>query len=108
MPTVRCRVRWRTTANDDHARIPPSQGQTDGNGRRGRCSCPEHHRLRDGRFVQHVFLRRGRIYWQMSRDELLEAVRDALSDVKHKDRCCSKALRANTNSAESFDDKTVD
>lgn len=30
---------------------------------------------RGGRLVRHVFLRRGRIYWQMSRDELLEETR---------------------------------
>lgn len=28
-----------------------------------------------GKLVRHVFLRRGRIYWQMSRDELLEETR---------------------------------
>jgi len=28
-----------------------------------------------GRLVRHVFLRRGRIFWQQSREELLEAVR---------------------------------
>ncbi len=32
---------------------------------------------RGGRLIRHVFLRRGRIYWQMSRDELLEAARVA-------------------------------
>jgi hypothetical protein len=32
---------------------------------------------RGGRLVRHVFLRRGRVYWQMSRDELLDAVRKA-------------------------------
>lgn len=35
-----------------------------------------------GRFVRHVFLQRGRIYWQMSREELLEAVREALSALE--------------------------
>jgi flavodoxin len=30
---------------------------------------------RGGRFVRHVFLRRGRIFWQQSREELLAAVR---------------------------------
>lgn len=30
---------------------------------------------RGGRLVQHVFLRRGRIFWQMTREELLDAVR---------------------------------
>jgi hypothetical protein len=28
-----------------------------------------------GRLVRHVFLRRGRIFWQKSREELLKAVR---------------------------------
>lgn len=28
-----------------------------------------------GQLIRHVFLRRGRIYWQMSRDELLDAAR---------------------------------
>lgn len=32
---------------------------------------------RGGRLVRHVFLRRGRVYWQMSREELLAAVRKA-------------------------------
>ncbi len=32
---------------------------------------------RGGHLVRHVFLRRGRVYWQMSRDELLDAVRKA-------------------------------
>ena len=31
---------------------------------------------RGGELVRHVFLRRGRIYWQKSREELLEAVRE--------------------------------
>jgi hypothetical protein len=30
---------------------------------------------RGGRLVRHVFLRRGRIFWQMTREELLDAVR---------------------------------
>jgi len=30
---------------------------------------------RGGRFIRHVFLRRGRIFWQMSREEPLKAVR---------------------------------
>ncbi len=30
---------------------------------------------RGGRLIRHVFLRRGRIFWQMSREELLKAVR---------------------------------
>lgn len=32
---------------------------------------------RGGRLIRHAFLRRGRIYWQMSRDELLDAARVA-------------------------------
>jgi hypothetical protein len=28
-----------------------------------------------GRFIRHVFLRRGRIFWQQSRENLLDAVR---------------------------------
>ncbi|MEJ2802542.1 hypothetical protein WAE61_11730 [Comamonadaceae bacterium PP-2] len=35
-----------------------------------------------GRFDRHVFLQRGRIYWQMSREELLAATREALSASK--------------------------
>lgn len=35
---------------------------------------------RGGHFVQHVFLRRGRIYWQTSREELLLEVRMLLSE----------------------------
>jgi hypothetical protein len=31
-----------------------------------------------GRLVRHVFLRRGRIFWQMSREELLRAIRAEL------------------------------
>jgi flavodoxin len=37
---------------------------------------------RGGNLVRHIFLRRGRIYWQMSREELLEAVREALGGLK--------------------------
>ena len=33
---------------------------------------------RGGRFIRHVFLRRGRIFWQMSREELLNAVRSEM------------------------------
>jgi len=36
-------------------------------------------RERGGSFERHVFLRRGRIYWQMSREELLEATRRELA-----------------------------
>lgn len=32
-----------------------------------------------GRFIDHVFLRRGRIFWQMTRDELLSEVRTEMS-----------------------------
>lgn len=35
-----------------------------------------------GRFDRHVFLQRGRIHWQMSREELLAATREALSASK--------------------------
>lgn len=35
-----------------------------------------------GRLVHHVFLRRGRIYWQMSREELLAAVREEMKDLR--------------------------
>ncbi len=35
---------------------------------------------RGGHLVQHVFLRRGRIYWQKSREELLQEVRARLSE----------------------------
>ena len=35
-----------------------------------------------GQFVRHVFFRRGRIYWQMSREELLDAVREALLELR--------------------------
>lgn len=28
-----------------------------------------------GRLIRHVFLRRGRVFWQMGRDELLKTVR---------------------------------
>lgn len=38
--------------------------------------------VRGGNLVRHIFLRRGRIYWQMSREELLEAVREALDELK--------------------------
>ena len=34
-----------------------------------------------GRFLRHVFLRRGRIYWQKSRDELLRAARAEMSTL---------------------------
>lgn len=33
---------------------------------------------RGGHLAHHVFFRRGQIYWQISRDELLDAVREAL------------------------------
>jgi len=35
-----------------------------------------------GRLVRHVFLRRGRIYWQMSREELLAEVREDMKDFR--------------------------
>ena len=35
-----------------------------------------------GRLVRHVFLRRGRIYWQKSREELLQEVRDEIQEFK--------------------------
>ena len=33
---------------------------------------------RGGRLTRHIFLRRGRILWQLSREELLEAIRAEL------------------------------
>lgn len=36
---------------------------------------------RGGRLIQHVFIRRGRIYWQMSREELLDSVRATVSEL---------------------------
>lgn len=33
---------------------------------------------RGGRLTRHIFLRRGRIFWQLSREELLEAIRAEL------------------------------
>ncbi len=35
-----------------------------------------------GRLVRHVFLRRGRIFWQMSREELLKAIRAELETTR--------------------------
>jgi len=35
-----------------------------------------------GRFLRHIFLRRGRIYWQKSREELLKAVRAELGQFR--------------------------
>jgi hypothetical protein len=35
-----------------------------------------------GRLVRHVFLRRGRIFWQQSREELLVAVRAELEALR--------------------------
>ncbi|XAH25435.1 hypothetical protein AAFF27_09645 [Xylophilus sp. GW821-FHT01B05] len=35
-----------------------------------------------GRFVHHVFLRRGRIYWQMSREQLLDEVRAEVNALR--------------------------
>lgn len=32
-----------------------------------------------GHLLQHIFLRRGRIYWQMSREELLDAIRTEMN-----------------------------
>lgn len=37
---------------------------------------------RGGRLIRHVFLRRGRIYWQQSREELLESVRSELRALR--------------------------
>jgi len=37
---------------------------------------------RGGRFIRHVFLRRGRIYWQKSREELLQEVRAAVEGFR--------------------------
>jgi len=37
---------------------------------------------RGGRLIRHIFLRRGRIYWQMSREDLLQAVRAELVAVR--------------------------
>jgi len=36
---------------------------------------------RGGRLIQHMFIRRGRIYWQMSREELLDSVRATVSEL---------------------------
>jgi len=36
---------------------------------------------RGGRLIQHIFIRRGRIYWQMSREELLDSVRATVSEL---------------------------
>jgi flavodoxin len=35
-----------------------------------------------GRLVRHVFLRRGRIFWQMSREQLLKAIRAELKTLR--------------------------
>lgn len=35
-----------------------------------------------GRFIDHVFLRRGRIYWQKSREELLVEVREEMEELR--------------------------
>ena len=37
---------------------------------------------RGGRFVDHIFLRRGRIYWQKSREELLKEVRAQMEALR--------------------------
>jgi hypothetical protein len=37
---------------------------------------------RGGRLIRHIFLRRGRIYWQMSREDLLQAVRAEIAAVR--------------------------
>jgi hypothetical protein len=36
-----------------------------------------------GHLVHHIFLRRGRIYWQKSREELIEDVRDQIREYQH-------------------------
>lgn len=38
-------------------------------------------RARGGRFARHLFLRRGRIYWQLTRDELLQEARAQIGAV---------------------------
>ena len=35
-----------------------------------------------GRLVRHIFLRRGRIYWQKSREELIQEVRAELETTR--------------------------
>jgi len=37
---------------------------------------------RGGRLIRHVFLRRGRIYWQKSREELLQEVRREMAEFR--------------------------
>ena len=37
---------------------------------------------RGGRLISHVFLRRGRIYWQKSREELLQEVRREMGELR--------------------------
>lgn len=37
---------------------------------------------RGGRLIRRIFLRRGRIFWQMSREELLQAVRAEMEALK--------------------------
>lgn len=50
------------------------QGETDGFAKR-----VEAH---GGRLIHHVFLRRGRIFWQMTREELLQEARTAVVRIK--------------------------
>lgn len=38
--------------------------------------------IRGGQLIRHVFLRRGRIYWQKSRAELLQDVREQMSQFR--------------------------
>jgi hypothetical protein len=37
---------------------------------------------RGGRFIRHVFLRRGRIFWQKSREDLLKEVRTEMAGTR--------------------------
>lgn len=37
---------------------------------------------RGGRFIRHIFLRRGRIYWQKSREELLKEIRAEMEQLR--------------------------
>jgi len=39
-------------------------------------------KARGGRLIRHIFLRRRRIFWQMSREELLKTVRAELGTLE--------------------------
>lgn len=49
-----------------------------------------------GRFIRHVFLRRGRIYWQKSREELLQEVRTRMHELPPLARPVASAALTST------------